>query len=397
MIRLTRSLWLIWVSHLFMDFFTGIWPIYKTLINIDIVQAGLIAGVSGFFGEIFQVFFGYFSDRGHRKQVLLLGLVLSSSILWITFVQGISGSFLLLLMLMLGSGSFHPAAAGMTSALAGEKKGSALLFFSSGGAIGLGVSQLVFTKLREVFQGHALIVFAPLMIVLFLVALHRFPKQTFAQPTLSFRGFFQPIMHCRKALLLLYLSQVAVQGLVLSFVFLLPDLLSLRNCHSWLCMGGGHLCFILGSALTMIPAGWLCDRYGQKKVLLSVVCGALLLFYIFLNNPALSLGHTALLLSSLGAFLGIINPIIVSWGNRLVPESPSTVSALLMGFAWCFSSLGPAFAGFLAKFYTDEPYLSAIASLGGLLFLIFFFILLMPHPAKPVLEEKVSEENVPIK
>src|ERR1700722_12556863 len=197
---LTKSLWLLWLSHLFMDFFTGIWPIYKTLANIDIAQAGLIAGVSGFCGEIFQVLFGYFSDRGHRKRVLLLGLVLSSSILWITLVQGISGSFLLMLLLMLGSGSFHPAAMGMTGNLAGEKKGSAILFFASGGAIGLGISQLAFTKLREIFQGHALIIFVPLVILLVILAFHRFPQQTFAQPSLSLRGFFAPIMHCRKPL-----------------------------------------------------------------------------------------------------------------------------------------------------------------------------------------------------
>ncbi len=375
-----------------MDFFTGIWPIYKTLANIDIAQAGLIAGISGFFGEIFQVLFGYFSDRGHRKRVLLLGLVLSSSILWITFTQNITSSFVLLLLLMFGSGSFHPAAMGMTGNLAGEKKGSAILFFASGGALGLGISQLAFTKLREVFDGHAIVLFAPLFILLSILAFYNFPKQTYAKPTLSLRGFFQPIMHCRKPLVLLYLSQVAVQGLVLAFMFLLPDILASRKCNSWLCMGGGHLCFVIGSALTMIPAGWLCDRYGQKKVLISVVSCAMLLFYVFLVNPGLSVGHSALVLSGLGAFLGIINPIIVSWGNRLVPESPSTVSALLMGFAWCFSNLGPAFAGFLAKFYVEEPYLNAIASLGGLLFLILFFVVLMPRTEKA--KETIAKETV---
>lgn len=398
MTSLTKSLWLLWLSHLFMDFFTGIWPIYKTVANIDIAQAGLIAGASGFLGEIFQVLFGYFSDRGHRKRVLLLGLVLSSSILWITFAQGIGGSFLLLLLLMLGSGSFHPAAMGMTGSIGGERKGSSILFFASGGAIGLGISQLAFTKLREVFEGHALIVFAPLLVLIAVLAFHKFPQQVFAKPTLTLRGFFQPIMHCRKPLLLLYLSQVAVQGLVLSFMFLLPDILATRECNSWLCMGGGHLCFVLGSALTMVPAGRLCDKYGQKKVLLTVVSCAALLFYTFLSRPAVNMTEVALLLAGLGSFLGIINPIIVSWGNRLVPESPSTVSALLMGFAWCFSNLGPAFAGFLAKFYVEEPYLNAIASLGGLLFLIFFFIVFMPRPSPiqapaPVVKDELADKS----
>jgi hypothetical protein len=54
-----------------LDFFTGIWPIYKTIAGIDLAQAGLITGISGFFGEFLQPFFGYFSDRGLRKKVFL--------------------------------------------------------------------------------------------------------------------------------------------------------------------------------------------------------------------------------------------------------------------------------------------------------------------------------------
>ncbi len=374
-----RSLALLWISHFFMDFFTGIWPIYKTLAGIDVALAGLIAGISGFIGEILQLGFGYLSDLGHRKRVMLLGLILSSSIIWITFTTHIFSAFFLLLLVMIGSGSFHPAAMGLTSNLAGEKKGSAILFFSSGGALGLGISQLTFTKLQEVFDGHAFVIFAPLILLVFVLFSHEFPRQTYAKPA-PLKNFFQPIMHQKKPLLLLYFSQVAIQGLMLSFTFLLPDILKMRTCHSWLCLGGGHLFFILGAAFMMVPVGWMCDRFGQKKILLCAVCLASFFLFLFLTQPPATLAGTACLLATLGAFLGIINPIIVSWGHRLVPESPSTISALLMGFAWCFSSLCPACAGLLSKFYSEEPYLNALATIGGLLFLIFFFILLMPRP-----------------
>jgi FSR family fosmidomycin resistance protein-like MFS transporter len=190
---------------------------------------------------------------------------------------------------------------------------------------------------------------------------------------------------------LLYISQVAIQGLMLAFMFLLPDLLRDRACHTWLCMGGGHLCFILGSALTMVPAGYLCDKYGQKSVMLIVSCMAAFLLYLFLSKPLLSMGWTIALLSSLGAFMGIINPIIVSWGNRLVPQNPSTVSAILMGFAWCLSNFGPVGAGVIAGRFTENAFVNTIALLGVSLGVIFLCTLLMPQPVKEVIADPVPE------
>lgn len=375
-----KSLLLLWVSHLLMDFFTGIWPIYKTLAGIDIVQAGLIAGVSGFFGEILQIYFGYLSDRGHRKKMLMLGLVLASAIIWITFVDQIFHSFLLLLLLMLGSGSYHPAAAGIAGGLTKMQKGRYILFFASGGAIGLGISQLTFTSIINVFEGHAYVLIVPVLLVLFALSRHEFPKVEERKDAFSLRNFFAPIIHRKKELLLLYFTQVVTQGLVTSFMFLLPDLLFSRGCHSWLCLGGGHLCFVVGSAMTMVPAGILADKYGQKQVLLTVIFSAILLLYSFLMLPSLNTTSTIVLLSTLGACLGIANPLIISWGNRLVPESPSTVSALLMGFAWCLSNLGPAFAGFLTPLFSENAFAFALGIMGASLLGSFTFISFLPSP-----------------
>src|SRR5207344_1162867 len=97
------SLVLLWFSHLFMDFFTGIWPIYKTIAHIDLLQAGILASAAGFIGEILQVVFGYFCDRGHRKRFLILGIILATSILMITFTDGSYPSFIFLMLMMIGS------------------------------------------------------------------------------------------------------------------------------------------------------------------------------------------------------------------------------------------------------------------------------------------------------
>ncbi|MBS0615609.1 MAG: MFS transporter [Verrucomicrobia bacterium] len=366
---LKKSLFLLWISHLFVDFFTGIWPIYKTMAAIDVATAGLIAGVTGFMGESLQIFFGQLCDRGHRKKILIIGLVLASSIVWITFCSSIIGYFFVLLLLTLGSGAFHPAAAGLASSLSRSSKGKTILFFASGGSIGLAVSQLVFSSLLT-STGHILHLLMPLFAVASLVLFYRFPDIRSSRPMQSLRSVFSSNPHLRRPLSLLYISQVSNQAIVMSFMFLLPDVLSLRGCHSWFCFGGGHLCFILGAAFALIPAGFLCDRLGHRKVLITVLAFSICLLYLFLFQPALSSLSAILLLLTLGAFVGTINPIIISWGNHLVPDSPSTISAFLMGFAWCIGNLGPMLAGFIVK-GLGGAYIPALCIMG-----ISFFICL---------------------
>ena len=129
----------------------------------------------------------------------------------------------------------------------------------------------------------------------------------------------------------------------------------------------------------MIPAGYLCDKYGHKSVLLAVIFFALCLFYGFLLQSSLSFFSTTLLLMLLGGCLGIVNPILVSWGNKLVPESPSTVSALMMGCAWCFGYLGSTWAGCIAGIMGSDPIHKTLYAMGILIPACFLFILFVPQ------------------
>ncbi len=387
---LGRSLLLLWASHLLLDFFTGIWPIYKTIAGIDLAKAGLIAGLAGFFGEILQLFFGYFSDRGLRKVVTMLGLALSSCVLWITFTDDMLVSFFILLMLMIGSGSYHPAAVGYAGLLSPERKGRNILLFASGGALGLAISQLAFTKTLQLFGGNAVILFVPMIILLLVMAFYPIEEQKNNQK-LSLQEFFRPLMRSKRSLFLLYLTQVCNFSMLTAFMFLLPDLMLSKGCHSWLSMGGGHLCFVIGGALLMVPAGYLSDRFGPKPVLLTILFLALVFFYSFLSLREFSLWKTVFFLLTIGGFMGTVTPVLVSWGNKLVPESPSTVSALMMGFAWCLANLGPTWAGLLAKSVkTTEPIAMTLSILGSLIVFGFFLILFMPEKK----QETVSAQKV---
>ncbi|MGE5195728.1 MAG: MFS transporter [Anaerolineae bacterium] len=385
--QIRKSLFLLWISHFFIDFFTGIWPIYKTVAKIDIAKAGLILGVAGFIGEILQPVFGYLSDQGHRKNMLIIGLALCAPMLCISYSDHLLSSFFILLSMMIGSAAFHPAAVGMVPTLVTENKARNLLFFNSGGAVGFGLSQIIFLFFffrfdRDLFM---LLLFpGAWILVLFL---HQFPTQ--APPsTSSLKGFLQPFLFYRKSLSLLYFSQVVYQGMRATFLFFLPEVLQARCSNQWVSHGGGFFFFVLGTAVAMMPAGHLSDKYGLKRVLLIVVSHTICLFCFLLLSKQLAIGECLFLLTLLGALFGVINPLTISWGHSLVPQSPSTVSGLLMGLAWCVGNLTPACAGFLHAHFAggnDRMVLSIMAT-----FLIIVFFLLLSAP-RPVMEADVDK------
>jgi len=363
-----KNLLILCFTHFIVDFFTGIWPIYKTICGIDIAKAGLVAGMSGFIGESLQIVFGYFSDKGLRKYILLFGLLISSSILWVTYAEGLIAYFLILLFLNIGSGSFHPAAVGYAGSLTVSHKAKSILLFAAAGLSGLACSQLVFTKLISARKTYSLFLLLPALAIGIWVLCHSFPQENTSK-TFSLRQLLSHFKENKKTLVLLYFAQLFSYALSLSIVFLLPDILAIKTTHSWLKMGGGHFCFILGAALSLPFIGHLCDKLGQKIMILYALSSSLLLFYLLTFTPYLGAVEGTLLLFFLGASLVSVNSMIVSWGHKVAPGSPSSISALLMGLAWCFSYLGPIISGALYKNFSSRPEIYTLSTLGILLFI----------------------------
>ncbi len=382
------SLWLLWLSHFILDLFTGLWPIYKTMSGIPLVLAGIIAGISGLIGELSQVFFGYIADKGKRKAIALIGLSLTTGMLWITKTTDPLTIFILLLFLMIGSGAYHPAAAGMAALFSEKKKGTSILFYASGGAFGMGISQLVFIHVFNKCSGSIFLLAIPLALIIFMLARHTFPTSCTAKRDFSIRHIASTLWRHKRALMPLYAAQVLVQTLWLASVFLLPDLLQEKGCSTWLCFGGGHLCIVLGSAAMMIPVGYICDKLGEKKMVLCFIAIATCFFYLLLFTPSLSPWMGGLLLTLLGASLGIVNPTIISWGSRLVPDSPSSVSALLMGCAWCLGNLGPLWGGWISSHITIAPVTTTLGWMGSLLVFLFLSLSITPQ----IVSEKTVQE-----
>lgn len=370
----------IWLGHFSVDVMIGIWPVYKSLVQLDLTKAGLIVAAGAFIGEGSQLIFGTLSDKGYRKVVIMIGLLAALSSVFLAYSTDYFILFGLYLVTCLGSGAFHPAAAGLVGGLNSNRKALLMTFFASGGSLGLAFSQIIFMGVYEVSAGHTFIMAFPVLVLIFLLFFLRLPQanvKTTHQPHFSdFISFFK-----RPELCYLYFSQVANQALLWGTIFVLPDVLRSLGHFDWVCYGGGHMCLILGGALMMLPSGYLADRYSARSVLLYSGLIACLAFYFILLFGGISMTVILTALFILGSSLAIANPVAVSLGNRLVPNQPSTISAFLMGLVWCVSeAIGPGGIGIMNYLFNDDDYapVKALAALGTLFLVNIYATIQLP-------------------
>lgn len=354
----------------------GVWPVFKILANIDLQTAGLIACFGLLVGEGSQIFFGFFCARGaSQKGLMAFGILMTGSIIALSYTENSIFLFVLMLMTYIGAGAFHPAAAGMVGQWSLKRKGLFLTIFSSGGMVGAAISQVTFTKSYYLFNAQPLPLLLPLLSIFVWMVFHSFPESQKKFKSASLKKILGWLIPKRKEILILFLTQVCMQAIMLGFVFLLPDVLSLRGYESWFCLGGAHCAFVMGAAVMSIPAGYLVDRYHYRNVLVTTILISLVGFYFFLIAGTFSIPITALLLFGMGGCMGVVNPVIVAAGNTLVSnEASSFISALFMGGATSIGSIGLAFSGFAASYFTQEPAIQALELL-GICFAFIIFLL----------------------
>lgn len=367
---------LIWISHLLIDFMLGVWPVYKTIIHLDLVLAGFIASFGIFIGEGLQLYFGYLSDKGYHQKLLVLGIGLTATIPFLSYVENEWLLFIMIVSAYIGSGAFHPSGAGLV--LGGKERGksSLIAFFACGGMVGAATSQILYTFLYHRFDGQTWFLVLPVIICVLGCAFFAFPKKEHEAQQVNFKQMLQALQPMRHQLGLLYVIHVLLQIVLMAFTFLLPDILKIKGYEEWFCLGGGYFCFIMGSVLTSIPVGFLVDKIGYRLVLAAIVVASTTLLYVFLGLETLSLIPLAALLMLLGGTMGVIIPVVVAGGTQRVPaHTRSFVSAMYMGGTICLAGFGPILASLLASYFDGEA--AAVIALQGLSSLYIVSLLLI--------------------
>jgi FSR family fosmidomycin resistance protein-like MFS transporter len=332
-------------GHCAVDCCSGIWPVFKTLAQLDIAKAGLIATIGGMTGNGLQLAFGVLADRGFRKRLIVAGVAIAGSV---TLAPWAAGSYPIMGGLVLatnvGSAAFHPSATGAAAGLSRRRVGFMIAVFLAGGYLGYSLSQLLFSAVYQ--SAHELtpvIALLPLAMAAAIAA--GLPASRAARPQ---RGVdWATLRGHLRSLAPLFVVQTMAGAVNVTLVFLLPDLLLSRHAAPWIVGGGGHFALIAGGCLSLLPAGQASDRWSARRMLVFAnLTTALALAILLLRSSTSPLD--LLVVTAVGAFNGINNVAAVAEGNRLLPGQASAVSALLMGLPWCVAALGPVVAGVLA-------------------------------------------------
>jgi MFS transporter, FSR family, fosmidomycin resistance protein len=385
----------LWLGHFLVDLMIGIWPVYKTMAELDLAKAGLIGGGCALAGEGFQMFFGPLSDKGYRKLLIFGGIVATSSSIFFVYTRDYYLLSFLYLLTCLGSGAFHPSASSLSSDLGTTRKGLFVSIFASGGSLGMAFSQVIFAQAYLRLESYVGWLILPAICLALFAFLNKSISSTgtggvLYKPKVQinvkvFADFFR-----RKVLRLLYFSQVCNATLMWGTMFLLPDILKERGYDSWVTFGGGHMFFILGSAAMVIPAGYLADKYSTKLVIFVATVISLVLFYAFIFIPNLPSEILLPVLFFTGAALGVVNPVSVAFGTHLEPQQKGMVSAFLMGLVWCVSEgIGQCGGGLLTTCFDNDAPAKALAVLGCLFPLALGIVARLPQEAD--IEQKQIE------
>ena len=382
------------IIHSLLDCFAGIWPIYKHMIDIPLGVAGFIITAATLIAFVLQPLFGLWADHGYSRLCVLLGTAMTFpmmllgplSLQWESI--GVKASYVIMFGIVftarIGQALFHPAGATIAGNNSGNRRSTYLSIFVAFGWVGYGLSQILFTYAYAWTDSHTEWLMLPgaLLFLTAFIGCRPVELDGTVEERPSLFNSLSKIPFSQRRLSVLFLLLAAMSALEQGLLFVLPELLEIKEYPEWYINGGALVWFVVGAATGMIPAGYLADKFGKKVVLAASIAGSVMVFYTFVLLPPMPIAVLILLMIASGALMNMANPIGVALGQMLFPNKSSLISGVLMGLAWAIGSISPWVIGLMTS-QLDFSLLTALSFMGitGLLSLICSFFLESPADA----------------
>lgn len=374
------------VAHMMIDCFGGIWPVFKKLAGLNLEWAGLIFFATSLIAMAMQPLFGLWADWGQRRLLIIIGAVMVCTAMFLGTVgrypsfaldrTGYLVMALILLTVKMGQAMFHPAGASLAGGLSERRRSTFVSVFIAGGMLGFAASQGLFSLVYTTTNGHSELLLVVGMLVVAGVVVWCRPLE---ERDVTHDNIWKTLMALRPIwvqLLLLYLLLSLLSGLHAGLIFLLPEFLEARDYPPWMIYGGGIALITSGAVIVIVPAGYLADRVGRRKLMLLFLTVSVAMYFTMVLLPTLPLPGFMVLCLLTGGGLGATSPLGIALGQSLSPRHQSLISGVLMGLAWALGSVSTWITGHLAM----QPSIGVIGALawlgvGGIAAIIFMIAL----------------------
>ncbi len=386
---ITPRLGLLTFGHLTIDsyssFFSPLLPLLVHKLNMSLTLVGALVALSSVTSSFSQPLFGLMSDRMRRPWFVAFGPLTAAVFMSSLGLAPTYAALVALLMLAgLGVAAFHPQAAVLASQVSARRNVS-MAFFITGGTIGFSVGPMFAVGVVSAFGLERTWVAAIPGLVASALLLAWFAR---VPPRPSHEAKGVPLRELRpvlRPLSLLYFATVSRSSVSYGFMTFLPLYLTARG-YSLSQSGFVLSLYLLLGALGGFCGGWLSDRIGGHRVLVSSFVVAAPLYAAFLLLPD-RVGLPCLILGSFSLQSSLAMNVVL--GQELSPRHSSTISSLLMGAAW---GMGALLVGPIGALADRAGIHAALSTLACLLVLGLVCAVLLPgtrrHLAVPVAEPR---------
>ncbi|MBD3386865.1 MFS transporter [candidate division KSB1 bacterium] len=356
------------INDSYQGFITPLLPLLMTKLDFGLALAGLVTSIASVSTSLIQPLFGHLADRSTAPYFVVVGPLVTALFLGsIGWVDSYGMLIIIVVVAGLGTAAFHPQAAALVGGFSEKRRGLGMSMFVTGGSAGHSIGPLIIIPIVTTLGlEYSFITIIPG--VLISILLFKFVPVTV---TADLELTLERIKPRRHSLLLLLLTIVILRSfIIVGYSTYIPIYLN-DNGISLLLAGAALTVFELSGAIGAIIGGPLSDKMGVKSVILWSLILALPLLWFFLQST----GIIALVFLGVAGFmLFSAIPVSIILAQHFFPRQKSTVSSLMMGFAWGIGGVLVTPLGILAEKTNLETALLVLTGVGVIAIVAALFL-----------------------